>query len=133
MLKKIEAKYHMTKNPVTFKADTEIFDAISVMLEKKISGATVLNEKKEVVGVISEFDCLKAILSGSYYEHAGGTVGEFMTAEVEVVDKEMDILKVAERLIKGKRRRLPIVEDGKFVGQYSIRSILNAVKDFNKK
>lgn len=132
MLKKIDAKYHMTKNPVTFKADTEIFEAISVMLDKKISGATVLNEKKEVVGVISEFDCLKAILSGSYYEQAGGTVGEFMTAEVEVVGKDMDILKVAERLIKGKRRRLPIVEDGKFIGQYSIRSILNAVKEFNK-
>lgn len=133
MLKKIDARYHMTKNPVTFKADTDIFEAISVMLEKKISGATVLDDEKRVVGVISEFDCLKAILSGSYYEQVGGTVGEFMTAEVEVVSKDMDILKVAERLINGKRRRLPIVEDGKFIGQYSIRSILNAVRDFNRK
>jgi CBS domain-containing protein len=61
----------------------------------------------------------------------GGTVREFMTEEVEVVDTTLDILQVSERLISGKRRRLPVVEDGKFVGQYSIRSILSAVKDFN--
>lgn len=131
MLKNINAKYHMTKNPVTFKPETDIFDAISQMLDAKISGATVLDDEKRVVGVISEFDCLKAILSGSYYGQVGGTVREFMTEEVEVVDTTLDILQVSERLISGKRRRLPVVEDGKFVGQYSIRSILSAVKDFN--
>ncbi len=132
MLKDIKAEHHMTKNPVTFTAETDIFDAINAMTENKISGATVIDDENRIVGVISEVDCLKAILNGSYYGQVGGKVGQFMSEEVETADKNLDILKVAEMLIKGNRRRLPVVENGKFVGQYSIRSILTAVNEFNR-
>jgi CBS domain-containing protein len=56
-----------------------------------------------------------------------------MTKDVEVVDAEQDILAIAEQLIRDKRRRLPVVRDGKFIGQFSVRSILSAVKNFNNK
>ncbi len=130
-LRSIRAIDYMTKNPVTVKPSTSLFEAIDIMLAAKVSGATVLNDKSEVVGVISEIDCLQAILKGTYHGEIGGAVNEFMTAEVDSVGTDMDILAVAEMLIKQKRRRMPVVENGKFIGQYSIRSILNAVKEFN--
>ncbi|WP_432452327.1 MULTISPECIES: CBS domain-containing protein [unclassified Agarivorans] len=130
-LSSMRAIDHMTKNPVTVKPATSLFEAIDIMLAAKVSGATVLNEQREVVGVISEIDCLQAILKGTYHGEIGGMVKEFMTEEVDSVSPDMDILAVAEKLINDKRRRLPVVKDGKFIGQYSIRSILNAVKDFN--
>ncbi|GGA99850.1 CBS domain-containing protein [Agarivorans gilvus] len=132
-LRSIRAIDYMTKNPVTVKPSTSLFEAIDIMLAAKVSGATVLNDNKEVVGVISEIDCLQAILKGTYHGEIGGTVKEFMTEEVDSVGTDMDILAVAELLIKQKRRRMPVVENGKFIGQYSIRSILNAVKEFNLK
>ncbi|MGY5452509.1 CBS domain-containing protein [Agarivorans sp. MS3-6] len=130
-LSSIQAINHMTKNPVTVKPSTSLFDAIDIMLTAKVSGATVLNDQREVVGVISEIDCLQAILKGTYHGEIGGMVKEFMTEEVDSVGPEMDILAVAEKLINDKRRRMPVVQNGKFIGQYSIRSILNAVKEFN--
>lgn len=132
-LKSIKAIDYMTKNPVVVKPSTSLFDAIDMMTTAKVSGATVLNESQEVVGIISEIDCLQAILKGSYHGEIGGIVESFMTKDVEVVDAEQDILAIAEQLIRDKRRRLPVVRDGKFIGQFSVRSILSAVKNFNNK
>jgi len=131
MLKSVDAKEYMTDQPVTVKPDTDIFKAIKVLSDHKISGATVVDDENNVVGVISEFDCLKAILSGSYYNEVGGTVGDFMTRDVESIDNNLDIIEVAKQMLATKRRRFPVVEDGKFVGQLSVRSILKAVKNFD--
>ena len=132
MLRSGEAKHHMTVAPVTLTAETGIFEAIKTLLERKISGATVIDADNNVVGVISEMDCLQAILAGTYHGDVGGTVGDYMTAEVDSVDEGVSLLDVAQRLIDGHRRRLPIVRDGKFVGQFSCRSILSAVVEFTE-
>jgi CBS domain-containing protein len=42
----------------TFSPDMEIAKAIDIMLDKKISGGPVLNDKRELVGMLSEKDCL---------------------------------------------------------------------------
>ena len=131
MLRSVEAKDHMTIAPVTLTPETDIFVAIKALLERKISGATVVDAEGQVVGVISEMDCLKAILNGTYHGDVGGTVGEFMSREVESVDEGLSVLDVAQKLIDGHRRRFPIVKDGKFVGQFSCRSILRAVVEFS--
>jgi len=130
MLGSIIAKDYMSINPVTFRADTDIFEAIHILLLHKISGATVINEKNEVVGVISEMDCLKAIINVGYYGEGGGSVGDFMTANVESIDKNINIVDAAQLLVSTKRRRMPVIEAGKFSGQISARSILQAFKDF---
>ena len=130
MLRSVEAKDHMTRSPVTLTPETKIFEAIEALIERSISGATVLDEHGSVVGVISEMDCLQAILSGTYHGEAGGTVGAIMTREVESVEEGVNVLEVAQQLIDGHRRRFPVVKEGKFVGQVSCRSILRAVIEF---
>ncbi|NRA22657.1 MAG: CBS domain-containing protein, partial [Oceanospirillaceae bacterium] len=79
----------------------------------------------------SEIDCLRAILDGSYYNEVGGTVSDFMSLEIDSVTKHVDFLAVAKRMVDDRRRRIPIVENGKFIGQLSERSILKAIKDFD--
>ena len=130
MLRSIKAEDHMTVAPVTVKAETPIFSAIQALLDRSISGATVIDDENNVIGVISEMDCLKAVLSGIYHAEAGGTVGDIMTKTVEAGDPDAGVLGIAQQLIAGNRRRLPVVKDGKFVGQYSCRSILRAVIEF---
>ena len=130
MLRSIQASDHMTQSPVTVQSDTPIFIAIQKLLDRSISGATVVDKDQRVIGVISEMDCLKAVLSGIYHGEAGGTVGEIMSTQVETGDPDASVLSIAEQLIKGHRRRLPVVRNGKFVGQYSCRSILRAVIEF---
>ncbi len=132
MIHSIDAESYIIGNPVTFYEDTDLFQAIHVLLEQKLTGATVINYDNEIIGVISELDCLKAILDGAYYGQVGGSVGDYMTRSVQTIEHSegLDILAVAKLMIDGKRRRLPIVAGGKFIGQVSCRSILQAVKDF---
>lgn len=132
MIHSIDAESYITENPVTFTEDTDLFQAIHILLEQKLTGATVVNKDQEIIGVISELDCLKAILDGAYYGQVGGSVGTYMTRQVQAIEHSdgLDILAVAKLMIDGKRRRLPIVANGKFIGQVSCRSILQAVKDF---
>jgi CBS domain-containing protein len=130
MLRSIESKDHMTIAPVTLRPETSIFEAIDALLARHISGATVLDAKGNIVGVISEMDCLRAILSGTYHGDVGGTVGDIMTTEVETVELGASVVDVAQKLIDGHRRRFPVVRDGKFVGQVSCRSILRAVIEY---
>ncbi|MFT5734601.1 MAG: CBS domain-containing protein [Planctomycetota bacterium] len=127
MLQSNKTEDYMTVNPVTLSPSTGIYEAIEALLARSISGATVIDDENNVVGVISEMDCLRAILSGTYHGQVGGTVGDYMTSEVESVSEERMVLDVARQLVDGNRRRLPIVRDGKFVGQFSCRSMLRAV------
>ncbi len=130
MLKSVSATDYMTEKPVTVKPDTNIFDVIHELLVHKVSGVTVVDDNNNVMGVISEFDCLKAILDASYYGEANGNAEDFMVTNVDSVPQDLDILEVAKRMLETKRRRIPIMNGDKFVGQLSVRSILKAVKDF---
>ncbi len=129
MLRSIDADDYMSINPVTFTVETDIFDAIHVLLQRKLSGGTVIDEENHIVGVISEMDCLKAIINTSYYHEGGGKVGDYMTSKIESLPRHLNLVDAAEALLKHKRRRMPVVENDKFVGQISARSILQAFKD----
>lgn len=126
----IDADDYMSKNPVTFTEATDIFDAIHMLITRKVSGGTVLNEHNEVIGVLSEIDCLKAIVNTGYYHEGGGTVSDFMHyGDIDFMNTHCDIIGAAESLIKLNRRRMPILKDGKFIGQISARSLLQAFQD----
>ncbi len=132
MFRSVKVRDYMTTKLVTFHPDDDLVEAIERMLKHNISGAPVVNDDGEVVGMISEMDCLKSILSCSYYDYEclGGKVGEYMTREVETISPEDDILTVTQEYIDKRRRRFPVVEDGKLVGQISRRDVLRAIKDF---
>jgi len=111
----------------TVKPDSNIMDAIRLIIEHKISGLSVVDEDKNLIGVISEVDCLRAILDGSYYGEVGGSVSDYMTENVQSVSMDMTIIDIAKLILDNNRRRMPVVENGKLVSQFSIRSILNAI------
>ena len=129
MLQSINARDFMSEDPITVKADANIFEAINLIIEHKKSGVTVIDDNNNILGVISEMDCLKAILDGSYYGEVGGSVQDYMSANVQSVKPDMAIIDVAKIMLDSNRRRMPIVEDGKFVGQFTVRSILNVIRN----
>ena len=130
MLKSIKVRDYMTRHLVTFRSDTDLFTAINRLLEHRISGAPVVDSQGHLIGLLSEGDCLRGILSGAYYEAVGGTVSTYMTTEVETVTPEADIIELSERFLRGQRRRLPVIEHGRLVGQISRNDVLRAVKEF---
>ncbi|MDX2369762.1 MAG: CBS domain-containing protein, partial [Colwellia sp.] len=103
-----------------------------VIIDNKVSGVCVVDENKNLVGVLSEMDCLAAILKATYSEVGVGLVSEYMTKDVIVANPKEDILNLAQDMVKTNQRRRPVVEDGKLVGQVSCRQLLAAVNKFNK-
>src|SRR3989338_8721804 len=130
MLKSIKVRDYMTRHLVTFRSETDLFTAINRLLEHRISGAPVVDSQGHLIGLLSEGDCLRGILSGAYYESAGGDVSAYMTTEVETISPEADIIEVSERFLRGRRRRMPVVEDDRLIGQISRSHVLPAVKEF---
>ncbi len=112
----------------TLERETDILDAVDFLLKHGISGAPVVNEDGALVGVLSEKDCLRIVAEGVDCEAPTGTVGDFMTREVETVPPEMDIYYAAGLFLKTPYRRFPVVADGKLVGQVSRCDVLRAVE-----
>ncbi|MCR9261569.1 MAG: CBS domain-containing protein [Pseudomonadaceae bacterium] len=119
----------MSTRLVTFQADTNVVSAMAVLLKEKISGAPVVDEVGNLVGVLSEVDIMQVIVQDSYYDESVGIVGDFMHSPAEVVSPDTDIYTLAERFIKEGRRRYPVVSNGRLVGQISRRDVLRAAEE----
>ncbi|CAD5375742.1 CBS domain-containing protein [Pseudomonas sp. OF001] len=130
MLKSIKVRDYMTRHPVTFRPDMDLFTAINRLLEHGLAGAPVLDAEGQLVGILSEADCLRAILAGAYFDDAHGAVGSFMTVVPDTIDADADIIKAAEGFLLDQRQRLPVLEEGRLVGMLSRHDVLRAVKEF---
>lgn len=133
MLQSVDLRDYMITNPTKVKDDANLLDTMKIIIDNKVSGVCVINESKELVGVLSEMDCLAAILKATYNNVGVGLVNEYMTKEgIVVAHPSDDIINVAQDMLLKKHRRRPVVENGKLVGQVSCRQLLTAVNKFNK-
>jgi CBS domain-containing protein len=119
---------YMTRKLITFKNDERMEKVIDTLIKYRISGAPVVNEKHELIGIISEGDCIKHISESRYYNMPmdNNTVKKHMIKNVDTIDGNMNIFDAANKFLESKHRRFPIVENGKLVGQISQKDILKA-------
>lgn len=124
------AKY-MATNLFTFSPDQGIDEAIDIMLNKRISGGPVLDERGALVGMLSERDCLKIMVDAAYlnYPVGRGTVADYMSKDIKTIDISKDVLDAANMFLSGSVRRFPVVENGKLKGQISRRDIMKAARE----
>ncbi|TBN01889.1 CBS domain-containing protein [Hyunsoonleella flava] len=119
---------YMTRNLITFTPDQSIESVMQALIKNRISGGPVVNEKQELIGIISEGDCIKQISESRYYNMPmqDQTIEKHMVGNVETIDGNMNIFDAAKKFLEAKRRRFPIVENGKLVGQISQKDVLKA-------
>ncbi len=118
---------------ITFSPDQDIRDVIEIMIDKRISGAPVLDSQRKLVGIISEKDCLKVMVDQAYHNlpMSNRKVSDYMTAKVKTLSPESDVVEAANEFLNTAIRRLPIVDNGVLMGQVSRRDILKAAKNIN--
>ena len=116
---------------ITFKPDQPIQEVIATIINKKISGAPVLNDEHHLVGMISEKDCLRLIIDQAYYNMPAETrkVSDYMTVNVQTLSPKTNIVEAATEFLNSPIRRFPIVENGMLIGQVSRRHILKAAQN----
>ena len=119
---------YMTKDLITFTSNQSIESVMQSLIKNRISGGPVVNDKRELIGIISEGDCIKQISESRYYNMPmqDQTIEKHMAINVETIDGNMNIFDAANKFLSAKRRRFPIVENGKLVGQISQKDVLKA-------
>lgn len=124
---------YMVKRPIKVNANASILEAVAIILEHSVSGLCVVDDNQNLVGVLSELDCLRAIVERIYVDKqsTAGFVHEVMTKEVEANKPDDDIISVATSMLDHKHRRRPVVDNNRLVGQVTCRQILGAIKDFS--
>jgi len=121
----------MLLNPVKVREEDNVLEAMQVIIDNKISGVCVIDIEGTLVGILSELDCLRAVLSATYNDSSVGRVKDYMaTDNLVVAHPNEDIVDVAQDMLLKNKRRRPVVEDGKLVGQITCRQLLTAVKKF---
>ena len=132
MLKSVNLRDYMLTNPVKVRGDDNVLDAMQVIIDNKISGVCVVDGEGNLVGILSELDCLRAVLGSMYNRTDVGTVRDYMASDnLVVANPNEDIVDVAQDMLTKNKRRRPVVEDGKLVGQITCRQLLRAVQNFN--
>lgn len=125
----LQVKDFMAKKLITFSPDDSMYHVTKTLVSNGISGAPVVDEKGNLVGVISEGDCLKQIVRGKYTNTPEilGNVSEYMTPEPVTIGPGENIMQVAQLFLKLRLRRFPVLDNGKLVGQISQRDVIAAI------
>lgn len=120
---------YMSTKIITFTEDQPIEEVIETLIKNRISGGPVVNDANELIGIISEGDCIQQISESRYYNlpiSKKNTVGKAMVKKVETINADMNIFDAANQFLKSKRRRFPILKNGKLIGLISQKDVLKA-------
>ena len=116
----------MTKNVVSVKKDTPIFEALELLRKNDISGMPVIDDDKTLVGVVTEKDVLKLFYTGGNYQDK--TVDYFMTQPAVSFGVDESLECVCDFLMVKYFRRIPVVStEGKLVGVISRPDIIDYI------
>lgn len=116
---------------VTFRPDQSIHVAIATILEKRISGAPVLDEHRHLVGNLSEKDCLRIIVDKFYHNLPveDRKVSDYMSTKVFTFSPSTNVVEAAIEFLNSPIRRYAVVEKGTLIGEISRREILRAAQN----
>ena len=115
-----------------FSVDPEatVLKALGLMADKNI-GAVMVMSADQVVGILSERDCIRKIdLVGK--NAASTRVRDIMTSEVLYVEAGQPVEECMALMIDKNIRHLPVYENGKLLGLMSVRDVLKEVVDYQK-
>jgi CBS domain-containing protein len=115
---------------VTFKPDQSIHEAIATILDKKISGAPVLDDHRHLVGNLSEKDCLRIIIDNfNGLPVDDKKVSDYMSTKVYTFSPTINVVDAAIEFLNSPIRRYAVVKNGALIGEISRREILRAAQN----
>jgi CBS domain-containing protein len=118
---------YMATDLTILRPDLEVLHAMKILLEKRISGAPVVDDSGKLVGVLSKKDCLRAALNAAYFQEWGSPVSGFMSIKVETLEADLGLVEAADRFLASHFRRFPVLDGGRLIGQISRADVLRAL------
>lgn len=127
-MESLQVSDYMSQRPVTFTTEMPVAEAVEKLLHSHQTGGPVINDKKKLVGFLSEQDCLRQMIESSYYREQVARVKDIMVKDVLSVKPYTSVLEVAQKMISEKPKVYPVVDDdGILRGSISRAQVLNAI------
>ncbi len=106
----------MTSNPYTLSATDSLDDARTVMTEKHIRHIPVTDDKKKLLGLVTQRDVLEASIPGSQQNQDDICLSDIMIKNVSVIHQSDSVRQAAIYLQSHKFGCLPVVLDNALIG-----------------
>lgn len=158
-MKSLTAKDIMNRNVISVSSDLSVHELATFFTENMISGAPVVNEQSELIGVVSLADIVRnddrrakiaqSHLESDYYLHGWEnelsredmeelhveenedlTVREIMTPLLFQVSEEQPLSELADTMIGGRIHRLLVTKNNKVVGIITTLDMLKAIRKY---
>ena len=123
----ILVKDYMNNQPVTVKSTTNVRDAVELMLKESLIGLSVVDDDNNLIGYISEQDCMQEMLNDAFYCEEPAAVNKVMSIDVITVTPENTIVELAQMIIKNTPKNYPVISSKKLVGIISRTEVLHAL------
>jgi predicted transcriptional regulator len=120
---------YMASDLVSFAPGDDIIEAVRVLLARQLSGAPVIDQSGQMVGILSQKDCFAIVYNTAYHQDWGGQVQQYMSRKVEHLDADCTVVDAADRFLHSNFRRFPVLRAGQVVGLISRHDILRALDE----
>ena len=118
---------YMATRLVTLEPGMDVLAAMQRLLDARISGAPVVDERGDLIGVLTQRDCLAVAVQSVYHQTPAGRVADYMSAPVETLPASASLMDVIEAFRRSRYRRFPVMEGSRLVGLICRRDILRAI------
>ncbi|QDT63469.1 CBS domain-containing protein [Calycomorphotria hydatis] len=129
MNRPLVARNIMVTRLVTLSTGMDVYDAIGLLLRHRISGAPVIDQDGRYVGIFSEKCSMQVLLDAACESLPQSIIDSFIDREARTIDEDTDLLTIANIFRQTPYRRLPVLRDGRLIGQVSRRDVLRSAHD----
>jgi acetoin utilization protein AcuB len=134
MANHVRVRDFMTKDPLTLREDDLLRQAVELVMVRRIRHIPVLDEKGSLVGIVTDRDVqgtLPSPLSAAAPEEYEALLettplARIMTKSVITVGADDLAAEAVETLLADRIDGLPVVENGRVVGIFTVRDALRA-------
>ena len=126
LIYEIKVKEAMTKEVIFFNEDVTFRDIQLKLKEKKISGVPILDDKKNIIGIVSIDD----IITSLDKHYVDKKISNYITREVITIPQNISVVSAIHKLERFGVGRLPVTESPhskKIVGIITLSDILNSL------
>lgn len=127
------ARQWMASPQCILKPSDRVLDAIDRLVEFSIAAAPVVDDDGQLVGMLTEKDCLR-ILTSITYELGWelGLVGDYLSPIVAVCEPDMDLFQVAELFLQNNFPVLPVTDGDGLVGTISRKAMMKGIQSLRR-
>lgn len=133
-------------NPLIVSKDTSLLQFVQGVLDSNQTTAVVLDDAQHLLGVVSIHDILRRVLPAyvdmddnlvgviregyfeeKFAEFANIPIANIMSTKVDCLSPGDTVMQAVDFFVRKQHKTIPVIENGKFVGTITRRSLLRRV------